>query len=259
MTLKLQDLRLRLLGSDSVKPSPDATRPVQQVYSKPLTLEHTLRDEYVDRESTLDGEERRARSGTEIASPVVLKSDGQTVWVGQPSADPDAAVASTLRANSRTDVSSADQLAQALNTLFEPARQCQKRLGEITQSCQVINELACSTLELCQPLQTLGDRLRKIAKALLSMREFREELGVLSEFFEPIDGLNKQITQLEIAVQAQLAEISTTLDSTKTLKARIAELDQSVDSVSELEAQFLELSRCFGATSVVDQRPLDRS
>jgi cell division protein FtsB len=104
---------------------------------------------------------------------------------------------------------------------------------------QAINELARSALELCQPLQTFGDRLRRISKALLSMRGFREELAVLSEFFEPIDVLNKQITQLEVAIQAQLAEIATTLDSTKTLKARIAELDQSVDSVSELETHFL--------------------
>ena len=178
---------------------------------------------------------------------------GKAAAVGQRSTDPDVSPASTLRSNSRVDISPVDispteQLAQAINILFEPARQCQRRLGEITQSCQVINELAVATLELCQPLQTFGDRLRRISKALLSMRGFREELGVLSEFFEPIDVLNKQITQLEVAIQAQLAEIATTPDLTKTLKARIAELDQSVDSVSELENRFLELARCFGDT-----------
>ena len=253
MILKLDDLRQRLLGSYSVDPSPDATRSAQQTSPghRILTPEHPLGNEDADRESTLESEERKARSSHEVASPPALKSGGRTVWVREPSADPDR--------NSRADISSADQLAHALDTLFEPARQCQKRLSEITQSCQVINELARSTLELCQPLRIFGDRLRRISKALLSMREFREELGVLSEFFEPIDMLNKQITQLEIAVQAQLAEITTTLDSTKTLKARIGELDQSVDSVSGLEAQFLELSRCFGATSDLDRRSLDRS
>jgi hypothetical protein len=253
MSLKLEELRQRLLKSHSVNPSLDARhRSLKQVSSKYLvvTRERPLRgqDEEADGESTLDYEECNAPNSAEIASSIASKSDGLAVPVGQPSTDLDVSPASTSRSNSRTDISPTDELAQAIKALFEPARQCQRRLGEITQSCQVINELASATLELCQPLQTFGDRLRRISKALLSMRGFREELGVLSEFFEPIDVLNKQITQLEVAIQAQLAEIATTPDLTKTLKARIAELDQSVDSVSELENRFLELARCFGDT-----------
>jgi len=256
MTLKLDDLRQRLLKSPSVNPSLDGRRPsLKQVSYKYqiVTPQHPLRDrdEEAEGTSSLDSEERDAPRSAEIASSVASKSDGPMVVVSQPSTDADGSPASTSRSNSRIDVSPRDQLAQAINTLFEPARQCQKRLGEITQSCQMINELACATLELCQPLQTFGDRLRRISKALLSMRGFRDELAVLSEFFEPVDVLNKQITQLEVAIQAQLAEIATTLDSTKALKARIAELDQSVDSVNELETHFLEIARCFGATSGV--------
>jgi len=81
------------------------------------------------------------------------------------------------------------------------------------------------------------------------MRTFRDELDVLAEWFEPIGVLNKQIIQLEDAVQERLAEVAKTLESTRTLRMRIAELGQTVDSASELEVQFLELSRSFGAAS----------
>jgi hypothetical protein len=238
MSLKLEELRQRLLNP--VNSSSGASPSVREAsFEFPiLTQEHALRGEDADR---VDSEERQARSSAEITSAAVLQKDGGTAPTVQLSADPNVSVAA-LKADSRADVSSA---AQAIDIFFEPARQCQKRLREITQSCQVIEQLACSTLALCQPLQTFGERLRKISKALLSMREFRDELNVLSESFEPIGTLSKQIAQLENAIPAQLAEIATTLESTKTMKARIAELDQSVDSVSELEVQFLELSRCF--------------
>jgi hypothetical protein len=99
--------------------------------------------------------------------------------------------------------------------------------------------------------------LRKLSKAFFSMRTFRDELNILAEFFEPIGILNKQIVQLEGAVQAQLAEVAMTLESTKTLRVRIAELEQSVDSISALEAQFLELSRCFGAASDINHEGVE--
>ena len=91
----------------------------------------------------------------------------------------------------------------------------------------------------------------------MAIRTFRDELNILAESFEPIAILNKQIVQLEGAIQAEIAEMAMTLESTKTLRARIAELEQSVDSVSELESQFLELSRCFAAPSSINHEGVE--
>ena len=169
-----------------------------------------------------------------LSEPIVLEKDGEAAAAA--GSNPKVLAAPTEKAIGHTDVSSANPLALAIDKLFEPARQCQQRLREITQSCDVINQLARSTLELCQPLRNFGDRLRKLSKAFLAIRTFRDELNILAESFRPIAILNKQIVQLEGAIQAEIAEMAMTPESTKTLRARIAELEQSADSSANWRA-----------------------
>jgi len=261
MSLKLEDLRRRLLQSGSVDPAPSSTiKSGRQVSSALPMFVQQLVDEDAREKIVLTSEEHpTARSSSEVvplSEPIVLEKDDEAVAAAA-GTNPKAPAAATEKANGRTDFSTANQLGPAIDKLFEPARQCQQRLNEITESCEVINQLARSTLELCQPLRNFGDRLRKLSKAFFSIRTFRDELNTLGESFEPIGILNKQIVQLEGAIQAQIAEVAITLESTKALRARIAELEQSVDSVSELETQFLELSRCFGARSGVNHEGLE--
>ena len=255
MSLKLEELRRRLLQPGSVGPAPSAAlRSGRQVSSALPVFAQQLTDEDARRKNALTSEERSSAEVGSLVEPIVLEKDDQAVAAA---AAPKAPAAGTLKVSGHTDVSSANQLAQAIDKLFEPARQCQQRFREITQSCEVINQLTRSTLELCQPLRNFGDRLRKLSKAFFSMRTFRDELNILAEFFEPIRILNKQIVQLEGAVQAQLAEVTMTLESTKTLRIRITELEQSVDSISALETQFVELSRCFGAASDINHEGVE--
>ncbi len=262
-SLKLEELRRRLLQPDSVDPVPSSTiKSGRQVSSGLPIFVQQLVDEDAREKNALTSEEHpTARGSSEVASlsePIVLEKDDEAAAAAAgtcPKAP--AAAAATEEANGCTDFSTANRLDLAIDKLFEPARQCQQRLNEITQSCEVINQLARSTLELCQPLRNFGDRLRKLSKAFFSIRTFRDELDTLGESFEPIGILNKQIVQLEGAIQAQIAEVAVTLESTKALRARIAELEQSVDSVSELETQFLELSRCFGARSAVNHEGVE--
>ena len=167
--------------------------------------------------------------------------------------DPKAPAAATLKAYGHTNVTADNPLIQAIDKLFEPAHRCQKQLREISQTCEAIDQLTRSTLELCQPLRNFGDRLRRISNAFFAMRTIRDELDILAESFEPIAILKSQLVQLDDAVQVRLAEVVKTLESTKILGTRIAELERSVASISELEAQFLELSRCFGDTSDINR------
>jgi hypothetical protein len=259
MSLKLEELRKRLLQSGALGPVPSIKSGRQDSSGLPIFVQQLV-DEGAREKNTLTSEEHPAApSSSEVVSPsepIVLEKDHEaaTAAAGAELKLPSAA---TAKANGHIHFSSANQLVPAIDKFFEPARQCQQRFNEITQSCEVINQLARSTLELCQPLRNFGDRLRKLSKAFFSIRTFREELNTLAESFEPIGILNEQIVQLEGAIQAQIAEVAITLESAKTLRARIAELEQSVDSVSELETQFLELSRCFGAHSGVSHKAVE--
>jgi hypothetical protein len=252
MNLKLEELRKRLLAGSVDPASSTAVKSGRQVSSALPNFVQQLVDEGARQKNSLTIEVLPpARNSSEVVSPsepIVLEKDDEAATAAA-GTDPKFSAAATEKADGDIDVTSANQLAPAIDKLFEPARQCQQRLREITQSCEVINQLARSTLEQCQPLRNFGDRLRKLSKAFFSIRTFRDELNILAESFEPIGILNKQIVQLEGAIQAQIAEVAMTLESTKTLRAQIAELEQSVDSVSELETQFLELSRCFGSPS----------
>jgi hypothetical protein len=234
-------------------PAPSLKSERQVSSGLPIFVQHLV-DEDARESSVFTGEDHSAaHCGAEVVSPgepIMLEKNDETAAAAgrKPVA--------TLTADSNIDFSSANQL-PAIDKLFEPARHCQQRLREITQSCEVLNQLTRSTRELCQPLQNFGDRLRKLSKAFFSMRAFREELNTLAELFEPIGIFNEHIIKLESVIQAEIAQVAVTLKSAKTLRSRIAELEQSVDLVSELETQFLELSRCFGAASGINHEAVE--
>lgn len=259
MSPKLEELRRRLLQVGALNPSP-SMKSGRQVSSGLPIFVRQLVDEDGREKNTLTSEEHSApRSKSEVVSPngpIVLEKDDEAL-ADAAAANLKPAFAATAKPDGHVEFSSANQLVPAIDKLFEPARQYQQRLNEIAQSCEIINQLARSTLELCQPLQNFGDRLRKLSKAFFSMRTFREDLNTLAESFEPIGTLNKQIVQLERAIQAQIAEVAVTLESAKTVRSRIAELEQSVDLVSELETQFLEVSRCFGDHSGINDEGVE--
>jgi hypothetical protein len=144
---------------------------------------------------------------------------------------------------------SLDGLAQAVAALFEPARQCQGRLAEITEASESISHLTRVARELCEPLESFHDHIRKLSSSFESMRTFRDELSVLAESFAPVRSLHAQVIQLVETVRTNLAEVANGLEPAKALKVDIAELGLVIDSVSELQAQFYALSKAFGETT----------
>ena len=137
-------------------------------------------------------------------------------------------------------------LAQAVAELFEPARQCQGRLLEITQASEAISHLTRLAVELREPLRTFHDHIRKLSSSFESMRTFRDELGVLAESFTPVRALHQQVIQMAQTVRTHLADVANGLEPAKALKVEIADLGAAIDSVSELQARFYELSEAFG-------------
>ncbi len=141
---------------------------------------------------------------------------------------------------------SLDGLAQAVTALFEPVRQCQGRLAEITEASESISHLTRVALELCEPLKSFHDHIRKLSSSFESMRIFRDELSVLAESFAPVRALHAQVIQLAETVRTHLAEVANGLEPAKALQVDIADLALAMDSVSELQAQFYALSKAFG-------------
>ena len=147
---------------------------------------------------------------------------------------------------------SADGLAQAVAELFEPARQCQRRLAEITEASEAISHLTLLALDLCEPLKSFHDHIKKLSSSFETMRTFRDELGVLAESFAPVRALHQQVIQMAQTVRTHLAEVAGGLQPAKALKVDIADLADAIDSVSELQAQFYELSEAFGNATESD-------
>jgi methylphosphotriester-DNA--protein-cysteine methyltransferase len=141
---------------------------------------------------------------------------------------------------------SLDGLAQAVAALFEPARQCQGRLAEITEASESISHLTRVARELCEPLKSFHNHIRKLSSSFESMRTFRDELSVLAESFAPVRALHAQVIQLAETVRTNLAEVANGLEPAKGLQVDIANLALAMDSVTELQAQFYALSKAFG-------------
>src|SRR5581483_6051549 len=141
---------------------------------------------------------------------------------------------------------SSDGLAQAVGELFDPARQCQRRLIEITRASKAISQLTRLALELREPLGSFHDNIRRLSTSFESMRTFRDELGSLAKSFAPVRALHQQVGHMAHIVRVQLAYVANRLEPAKAVKLDIAELSAAIDSLSELQARFYELSEAFG-------------
>ena len=146
----------------------------------------------------------------------------------------------------RATPQSLDGLAQAVAALFEPARQCQGRLKEITEASESISQLTRLALQLCEPLTSFHDHIQNLSSSFESLRTFRDELSVLAESFAPVRALHAQVIQLAETVRTHLAEVADGLEPVEALQVDIADLARAIDSVSELQAQFYLLSKGFG-------------
>ncbi len=138
---------------------------------------------------------------------------------------------------------SLDGLAQAVATLFEPARQCQGRLAEITEASESISYLSRVALELCEPLKSFHEHIKTLSRSFESMRTFRDELNVLAESFPPVRALHAQVIQ---SAETHLAELADGFEPAKVLQAEILELALAMDSVNKLQAEFYGVSKAFG-------------
>jgi methyl-accepting chemotaxis protein len=141
---------------------------------------------------------------------------------------------------------SPDGLARAVAELFEPARQCQGRLTEIRAASESLVYLTRLAVELCEPLKSFHDHIRRLSSSFESMRTFRDELGALAESFAPVRALHQEVAQLAHTVRTHLAEVANGLEPARALRTEIADLALAIDSVSDLQGQFYELSKAFG-------------
>jgi hypothetical protein len=108
----------------------------------------------------------------------------------------------------------ADQLAQSVVTLFEPARRYRER----------------------------------VSLSIESLRGLHVELGVLAQSFEPLREIHGRVLEFLNALRVQLADTAMSLEAAKALRLQLSELVQVLDTETELQAQIYELSRALGVT-----------
>lgn len=181
------------------------------------------------------------------ASTMSLNSSQTGPLVHDEAAAEDAALRPDASRIIQPDMSrTTDGLADAVAQLFEPARECQVRLEEITATAEAITHLTRLALDLREPLKSFHDHIRKLSSSFESMRTFRDELGELAESFAPVRALHQQVIQMAQTVRGQLADVAKGLEPAKALQIQIAQLALAIDSVSELQDRFFELSEAFG-------------
>jgi hypothetical protein len=234
---RLEEIRKRLLTppAPSGPPGHIASKRAGQVFSSSLLDQPRV----VESEDTVSIEESLSARSSTPADPNT--EDARAVERIPANADEPAA---------RDTPQSLDGLAQAVAELFEPARQCQARLAEITEASESIRHLTRLALELCGPLKSFHDNIRKLSSSFESMRTFRDELSVLAESFAPVRALHAQVIQLAETVRTHLAEVANGLEPAKALQVDIADLSLVIHSVSELQAQFYALSKAFAVFPV---------
>ncbi len=132
MNLKLEELRKRLLQPGSVDPTPSATvKSGRQVsYVLPVFVQQLTAEDARQKNALTSEEHPPAPSSSEVVSlsePIVLEKDDQAAAAAA-GTDPKARAAATEKANGHTDVSSANQLAHAIDKLFEPITKGSKPL-----------------------------------------------------------------------------------------------------------------------------------
>jgi hypothetical protein len=227
---RLDEIRKRLL-TPAVPPGPARYR----APARPVVAVSTVRDGVEGSSSTDSG----ASAKTEVNS-------SQTGVPVEPAATIELMAEEVEKRAVGEVLQSPNGLALAVAELFEPARQCQERLLEITQVSEAISHLTRLALELREPLKSFHDHIRKLSSSFESMRTFRDELGVLAESFAPVRALHQQVIQMAQTVRMHLAEVADGLEPAKALKVEIADLGAAIDAVSELQTRFYELSEAFG-------------
>lgn len=143
------------------------------------------------------------------------------------------------------DAKSVNELALAIDKLFEPTQRCTQRFAEITKASDALLELAGSASGLFESLGDFRDHMRRLSNSFASMRAFQDDLGVLAESFEPLKALHHEIGQLADAIRARLGEVSSSLEAANTLRAQAAKLVQILEGATALKTEFFELSKTF--------------
>ena len=143
------------------------------------------------------------------------------------------------------DAGRAGEIARAIEGLFEPARRYRENLRQISAICDSAGQIINSAAESNRSLQRLNENLKRVSKAFLSMRAFRDETSAAAEVFEPLQKLTTQLALFENAVREEIAAFSRDLGHAAKLKAQIAEIERSVASIGDFERQFAEILNAF--------------
>ncbi len=136
-----------------------------------------------------------------------VESPARTESAGEQSASKDSKTAASA-------LKPADQLAQSVVMLFEPARRYRER----------------------------------VSLSIESLRGLHVELGVLAQSFEPLKEIHGKVLDFLNALRVQLADTAMSLEAAKALRLQLSELVQVLDTETELQSQIYELSRALSVT-----------
>jgi hypothetical protein len=158
------------------------------------------------------------------------------------------AVESTEQPSSGSDATASEQLADAdemvrAEATAEPSPDKDARIA--TGELKPADQLAQSVAILFEPARRYRER---VSLAIESLRGFHVELGVLAQSFEPLREIHSRVVEFLNALRVQLADTAMSLEAAKALRLQLAELVQALETESELQAQIYELSRALGVT-----------
>jgi len=146
------------------------------------------------------------------------------------------------------DDAASDDLGQAIDKLFEPMRRCADFLAEMVKASDVFLQTTRSALPAFKSLEDFRDHMRKLSNCFASVRTLQNDLGILTESFDPVRALHREVVRLSDDVRIRLTKVARSLEPINALRTNVVEIVQILEDATALQAQFYDLSKTFDPT-----------
>jgi hypothetical protein len=236
--MELEELRQRLLLRSKSTDIPPIAHPVH-VPDLPLSQAASK----VKWETSLPPEVT-ARVGNNSARPEAQSAKPAPAaerQVNAPSADSNRAEAGPAPATAEP----ISILATTVGQLSEPTEAFREHFEKLGSLLEPIDIAIQSAEQALARVAGLHEHLGGLAKNFQSVKAFAEQVKMLSASFEPMKGLDTQLSLVVQALYSNVKEVGAALAPIKNFQGKVRQLASVLDSIDKLEGQIAGLAETF--------------
>jgi hypothetical protein len=133
----------------------------------------------------------------------------------------------------------------AVAKMFEPSKVFQDRLSKMSTAFDHVDRLGKDTILAFELVSELAEHLGQFAAAYAPVKAFHGEVSVLAEKFDPLKGIQNQLTEMSRSFHDHLNHLVGILEPASKMQERFALLAQAFEPAVDLKERFQELAREF--------------